>query len=1010
VKVGSEFVKRFLFVLALCGCACLPVFASNVPLESGFKKPADEYKPWTWWHWMNGHVTRDSITRDLEDMKRSGLGGFGLWNTHEGIPTGPVKYGSPQWWALVEHTMDEAERLGLAMEMFNGAGWSATAAPFVTPEMAMQEVAWTEARFSGPGKAKLQLTVPKAVLGLERDMARDPQVNLRYFMPRKGLEGHFRDLAVFAVPSLPKGQKPWTIKNWRDKAGYAKLKGYMNPDQRKVPASQLLRQDQVLDISKFMNADGLLEWEAPAGEWTILRMGYQPTGRSNHPASHGGKGLEIDKMSAAAMDFYWEHFLDRVIRIAGDRVGDVFQNILCDSYEAGHQNWTAGFDRKFIETHGYDFKPLLPVLTGRVVGSVEFTERVLWDFRKLIGDMIVENYYGRMQENCAKAGVKFASEPYGRFGNSNDYDMAGKVDIPTCEWWANAPSKKRIAEARLAASAAHTYGRRVVSSEAFTGHAERIFEAYPGGIKGQGDYFMTQGVNKFCFHTWAHDPYEQAPGLGLGTYGSRFDSRNTWWPYAGAWLQYLSRNQYMLQQGEFVGDVLCYAGEDAPLRSDPLYRGGEILNDLPYSYDYAICNTEILMQLTVEDGRLMTENGLEFRVLQLPESPWMSVQVLEKVEELLNAGAVISGAKPSSVPGNRDSSEREQFATLTQSIWGACDGRSTTSNACGEGMVYWGMPLGDILSKHGIAPDFSFSVVGNSNMGETMYPGVGIDFIHRRAGQDEVYFLSNQHPAAKTIKARFRVSGKVPELWFPDTGEICAVKPSQTEGEHTEVELRFGPHEAYFVVFRDPAVSTAENPVPWSGKELRIANLSSDWKLAFSNGGSASMPQLHSWTDLEEEHLKYHSGSVIYQKIFSLSEELLAGGAERFIDLGLVDVIAEVRVNGKNCGIAWKTPYRVNVTDALKAGENKVEVTVANLWVNRLIGDQRFKDDHVWTTDTGSTAKGMGLKKIPDWVIHNTERPVEERTAFYAWQWPHMKADKPLLSSGMLGPVKLIAR
>ena len=324
-------MKNIVFIIALCACACVSAFASDMTLESGFKQPADAYKPWTWWHWMNGHVTSESITRDLEEMKRSGLGGFGLWNTHEGIPKGPVKYGSSEWWDLVEHTMDEAERLGLAMEMFNCAGWSATAAPFVTPDKAMQEVAWTESRFSGPGKAKLQLTVPKAVLGLERDMKKNPKINQRYYMPRKGLEGNFRDLAVFAIPSIPKGQKPWTIKKWRDQVGFNKLSDHFSPDKKKAPKSQLLRQDQIHDISECVNAEGLLEWEAPAGEWTILRIGYQPTGRSNHPASHGGKGLEIDKMSAEAMDFYWEHFLDRVVEMAGDRAGKVFQNILIDS-------------------------------------------------------------------------------------------------------------------------------------------------------------------------------------------------------------------------------------------------------------------------------------------------------------------------------------------------------------------------------------------------------------------------------------------------------------------------------------------------------------------------------------------------------------------------------------------------------------------------------------------------------------------------------------------------------
>jgi len=263
---------------------------------------------------------------------------------------------------------------------------------------------------------------------------------------------------------------------------------------------------------------------------------------------------------------------------------------------------------------------------------------------------------------------------------------------------------------------------------------------------------------------------------------------------------------------------------------------------------------------------------------------------------------------------------------------------------------------------------------------------------------------------AETIKARFRVSGKVAELWHPDSGELCKLNAVQSGNEHSEIELQFGPDEAYFVVFRDSAVATAAKPAPWSKKEQQVADLSSDWKLGFSNGGSTSMNQLCSWTKLNQDSLKYHSGTATYTKKFTVTEQQLAKAGEYVIDLGQVDVIAEVRINDKNCGIAWKAPYRVNATDALRAGENKIEVTVANLWVNRLIGDQRFEDDHVWTSNTGSTARGMGLKVIPDWVINNTERPVKERKAFYAWQWPHIKKDKPLLSSGLLGPVKLIAR
>jgi hypothetical protein len=988
-----------------------PVKADD--LQQDFQNPADAYKPHTWWHWMNGHVTRESITRDLEDMKRIGLGGFTLWNTHEGIPKGPIKYASDAWWALLEHTLSEAERLGLDMGIFNGAGWSSTGAAFVTPNRAMQEVAWTATLVTGPGKVTVELAIPKAALGIERDMKRDPIVNRRYYMPRAHVEGWFRDIAVFAVPSIPKGQKPWYLKDWRNKAAFGKMTRRFEPDARKAPADQIIGLDQIINVSEFMNESGELHWEAPAGNWTILRMGYQPTGRNNHPASYGGRGLEIDKMSSAAMDFYWENFLDRVVKTAGDRIDDTFFGINIDSYEVGHQNWNRDFAKSFIAARGYDMRKFLPVVTGRIVESAEFTERILWDYRKVIGDLIAENYYGRMAERTHAAGLQFADEPYGSYGNTNDFVVAGKVDIPTCEWWANDEGKQlgRPAEAKLAASAAHTYGRKMVDSEAFTGRPARIFESHPGGIKAQGDFYLAQGVNRFSFHTWVHDPYNTAPGLGLGTYGSRFDNRNTWWPFATPWHEYLSRCFYLLQQGEFIGDVLYYVGEEAPLRSEGLRRD-TILPTLSKSYDYAFCNTDILGQLTWQDGRLRTDKGSSFRVLVLPESPWMSLGVLQKIEMLLTQGAIVVGPKPKSLPGKVSNAALKRFDEVVTKIWGTCDGRRLTSHKVGTGILYWGLPLDEVLEKHGITPDFSFTHKTRKAFGPIPYPGSDIKFIHRRVGRDEVYFLSNQHAEAKTVYARFRVTGKTPELWCPDSAEIHRLEQMRTAGAHTEMQLHFGPEEAYFVVFRVPGQATAKQPAPWLKSSEVVMDLSQDWTVEFATEKKTAidMPELVSWTKLKEEALKYHSGTTTYRKTFELPESLVTSHSPLATDLGNVHVIAQVTINGIDCGIAWKKPYRIEVTKALKPGQNSIEITVANLWVNRLIGDQRFPDDLEWTDDTGSTAKGQGLTHIPNWVKTGGERPEPRRKTFTAWKWPHMTTEKKLLPSGLLGPVKLIIR
>ena len=879
-------------------------------LASNFVAPADTYKPHTWWHWMNGHVTKNAITRDLEDMKRIGLGGFTLWNTQEGTPPGPVKYASEEWWLLLAHTMNEAERLGLEMGMFNGAGWSSTGAAFVTPDKAMQEVAWTETEVKGAGKVKAKLPVPKAALGIERDMKKDPVINRRYYMPREQVEGYFRDIAVFAVPSIPQGQKPWQLKDWRNKAGFGKMEHHFEPDGRQSPADQVIAPDQILDLSRFMNADGELKWDAPAGNWTILRMGYQPTGRSNHPASEGGRGLEIDKMSAEAMDFYWEKFLNRVVKTAGKRIPNTFNTISLDSYEVGHQNWNKDFARSFIDASGYDLRKFLPVITGRVVDSAGFTEQILWDYRKVVGDLIAKNYFGYLAERCHAAGLKFATEPYG-----------------------------------------------------------------------------------------------VVPGLGLGTYGSRFDNRNTWWPFAKPWHDYLSRCFFLLQQGEFVGDVLYFAGEEAPLNADE-FRRDKILPDFPLGIDYAFANTEILGQLRFKNGQLTTQNGSCFRLLVLPDSPWMSLEVLEKTAALLAEGAVVTGPKPTSLPGIPKPAEMEKFPTLVKAVWGGCDGKTATSNKVGRGTLYWGVPLDQMLARHGIQQDVSITRQAGESAGTTLYPATDIEFIHRRSGSDEIYFLSNQNSVATSVTATFRITDKVPEIWMPDSGKIYQQLGEKTGNGSTQVGLHFDAEEAYFIVFRDAHTATATPP--WSQSEKAIADLSQGWKVEFPNRKSFEMPELVSWPALKEDLLKYHSGIATYQKTFTM--DTVDDKSHLMLDLGDVQVIARVIVNGKDCGIAWKKPYQVDVTAALKPGGNTVEITVANLWVNRIIGDQRFPDDIEWTSNTGSTAAGQGLASIPDWVKNGTARPNPDSKTFYGWKWPHMKTGREPLPSGLLGPVRLLER
>lgn len=1046
------------YSLIICICLLLGITAfvnaknSGITssLEHGFKTPPMTAKPQTWWHWVNGHVSREGITADLEAMKSTGLGGFSLFNVSEGTPEGPVTYMSEEWWKLLAHTKSEASRLGLEMGFKNGAGWSSSGGPWVTPDKAMQEVVWTEKKVTGPLLLDDELDLNVAAIGIERDMSRNPEVNKRYYVDRKIVEGYYNDIVVLAFPTPKKelNGSPYLIKDWRGKAGYTKLRTYV-PDERTASSADIIQLSQIIDLTSKMDSKGRLQWNVPMGDWTIVRFGYQPTGRSNHPAPPAGKGLEIDKFSKEAVDFYWEKSISKIIAAGSKKDNKALQHILIDSYEVGHQNWNKTFESDFKKMRGYSPIQFLPALTGRIIESTEFSEKFLWDFRKTINDLIVENYYAHFATLAEKNGLSLSAEAYGSFGNANDFDASGKVHTPMAEWWAMHPRESHTATAKLAASTAHTYNRKLAGAEAFTGNPAFIFEESPRSLKAEGDYFMCIGINQFNLHGFAHDPYNVAPGLGLGTYGARFDRRNTWWPYAKGWFEYVARCQYLLQQGRFIADILYFVGDDAPLM--PWTR--EKLNPaLPTGFDYDFCNAEILSKLEVKDGHIRIPGGMQYRILILPESSRMTLGTLQQVKRLVSSGAKVIGSKPTLMPSLEGGMEAQmEFTNLTSKIWGNSDGKGGKTNQVGDGTIFWGVTPESILQEMRIHPDFTYKVLSKNELGKLLHPGTGIEFIHRRIDGAEFYFVSNQHDNAKVIEATFRVNNLLPEFWYPETGRIeNATEFFATNDGRMSVTMRLDASEAIFVFFKKPLghnqgiISVTKNGHPanvrfsnsdnrsylitretgiyqlqktdGSSQQVKVKSIpapleiSGPWKVSFSSSYKApdpiELPSLISLSEHSNVDIKHFSGTAIYDTEIEVPSKLIKKDRQFVLDLGDVQVIAEVIVNGKSLGVVWKKPYSVDITKELVKGKNTLQIKVANLWVNRLIGDRNLPGDCEWTSNTGSTAKGMGLLKVPDWVVNNTPRPSPQRKAFVGWQWPHL-GEKEVLPSGLIGPVTL---
>lgn len=731
-------------------------------LEQGFRNPPNSAKPHTWWHWVNDNISKEGITADLEAMKRVGIGGVQIFNVDVGVPSGGVTFMSDRWREMMVHAVKEANRLGIEVCVHNCAGWSSSGGPWVKPEHAMLMVVTREVRVQGPLRFSEVLPQPEARMGF------------------------YRDIAVLAFPTPKSALR---IENVRGKAAYERQHGFQPIGDPVAPTESVVLREKVLNLTALLETGGRLTWDVPVGEWTILRVGYTTTGKDNHPATAEGRGLEVDKLSREALEAFWnDGMMATVLRDVGDLAGKSLNNALVDSYEVGSQNWTPRFREEFRRRRGYDLLPFLPVFAGYVVGSPEIAERFLWDLRLTVAELFADNYYAHFAQLCKRNGLLFSTEPYGN-GTFDDLAIGGRADIPMGEFWIGGGA---IETCKLASSIAHIYGRALVGAEAFTATPELgRWQNDPYSMKALGDRAFCLGINRFIFHRYAHQPWTNVqPGMTMGPWGFHFERTITWWNQSRAWLRYIARCQYLLQQGRFVADAAFYEGEHQPVTA--IYRP-----DLrAKGYDYDSLNREVLLRASVRNGRVVLPSGMSYRVLVLPDTRFMTPRVLHKIAELIRAGAVIIGPKPEKSPSLSGYPRCDEIVRrLAGEVWGNCDGVSVKEHRYGKGKVVWGKPVEQVLAELGVPPDFQGS------------PGSRLDFIHRVVSNTDIYFVSNQRERTQEVEVSFRVSGKVPELWHADTGVITPAPVYRVEGGRTVVPLRLDPAGSVFVVFRKASQS-----------------------------------------------------------------------------------------------------------------------------------------------------------------------------------------------------------
>ena len=693
---------------------------------------------------------------------------------------------------------------------------------------------------------------------------------------------------------------------------------------------------KVLDISSYMLADGTLNWQVPAGKWIIERTGMTPTLVQNVHAAPEGTGLETDKMSKAHIAAHFDAFLGEIIRRIPLEDRKTWKIVVADSYETGSQNWSDDFIEKFKLNYQYDPLPYIPVLQGKVVGSADISDRFLWDLRRFIADGVADDYVGGLKDISHQNGLTTWLENYGHYGFPGEFlQFGGRSDEVSGEFW-NEGTKGTI-ENSAASSCAHIYGKVKVSAESFTTTAN-YFMNYPATLKQRLDRSFTEGINNTLLHVYIHQPYEdKMPGMNA-YFGTELNRKNTWFFALDDFIKYIKRCNLLLQQGKYVADIAYFIGEDAPKMTgirEPAMPAG-------YSFDYI--NAEVIKtRLTVKGGNLTLTDGMKYRILVLPKLESMRPELLLKLRELVNAGAVVLGPRPSRSPSLQHYGKADlEIKQLAAELWGTINTTTIKVNHYGKGMVIDGMNLEEALSYLNTIPDFK-----TDNADSTL-------FIHRVLKNGSIYFLSNQKARFIKINPEFRVSGKIPELWDATTGYLRDLPDYTQTAATTRVPLTLAPYESAFIVFRKQRKTKQNNQSNYP-KTVRKVHLTGPWLVSFeAKMGGPSKPvvfkQLEDWIQNKQAAIKYYAGAASYQHSFELAKVKNAGRV--FLDLGDVSAaIAKVKVNGKAVGGVWTYPYKIDLTGALKTGKNELEIQVVNNWINRLTGDYQLPPDKriTWT-------------------------------------------------------------
>lgn len=729
---------------------------------------------------------------------------------------------------------------------------------------------------------------------------------------------------------------------------------YLWRKQPQIDSAFCIDPKNVIDLTEKVK-DGVLTWDFPEGNWIVSRTAMLTTEVSNGPSSPEGRGLEVDKMSKTHIKTHFDAFIGEILKRIPEEDRKTFKVVVQDSYETGGQNWTDTMIEDFKDKYDYDPVPFLPVLNGAIVGSPDISDRFLWDLRRLVADKISYDYVGGLREISHKHGLTTWLENYGHWGFPGEFlQYGGQSDEVAGEFWSEGTLGD--IENKAASSCAHIYGKRKVWAESCTAGGN-AFARYPKVMKQRVDRFFTEGINATLLHLFIQQFADSVyPGINA-PFGNEFNRKNTWFSQMNVFSDYLRRSNYVLQQGLYVADVAYFIGEDTPKMT------GECNPELPQGYSYDFINAEVLLtRANVKGNKLVLPDGMSYSLLVLPDLETIRPEVLKKLEEFVSSGLAIVGKSPLSSPSLQDYPHADTIVgNLSKKMWS-----DKPCNRYGRGLVFNNtQSIQDILSQLNIKPDFDLS----------QNPNAPLLYIHRSLSDGDVYFISNQSEKVQIISPIFRVdNNKYPELWNPVTGEIKPLSEYAVKEGGIEVPMQLEALESAFIVFtsnkHESDVSKRNIPI-----HRQIVSLNDKWNVTFQSvyaePFTLSMDSLICWTNLKDKNLCYHSGEAVYEKEFNFDCKDLS--KDLYLDLGNVMVMATVKLNGKYVGGVWTPPYRLRINDYINFGNNKLQITVVNNWMNRIIGDLNLPES-------------------------------ERKTSVIINPW---KRETQLQESGLLGPVQI---